>query len=157
MATAQTAPADPNRPAAETRAEMRGDRGEMRGDRGDRGHRGGRQAGRHGGSGMFAAVFADIDADGNGSVTQAEIDAYRAMKVGEADASGDGALSIEEFDTLYREFTRSRMVDAFQNLDADGDGVITDGEMDARFGDIVKRVDRDDDGALTPRDRGRRG
>lgn len=100
-------------------------------------------------------IFEEVDADGNGSVTQVEIDTYRSTKVGEVDASGDGALSIEEFDTLYRELTRSRMVDAFQRLDSDGDGVISVEEMDRRFGGIVDRMDRNDDGALSIEDRGR--
>jgi Ca2+-binding EF-hand superfamily protein len=98
-------------------------------------------------------LFEEIDADGDGAVTQAEIDAFRAAKVAGADTSGDGALSIEEFDTLYREFTRWRMVRAFQELDTDGDGVISQAEMDRRFGRVVEQMDRDGDGALTLQDR----
>ena len=122
-------------------------------------HRHGHGRGMFGGRGqseLFATLFSEVDADGDGSVTQEEVDAYRSAKVGEADTSGDGALSIEEFDTLYREFTRSRMVDTFQDFDADGDGRITVEEMDRRFGDVVDRMDRDDDGVLTLQ-RGRRG
>ena len=138
--------------AAPVQADVRGDR-DHRG--GKHGHRGGMFGGR-GNSEIFATVFSEVDADGDGSVTQDEIDAYRTAKVAEVDASGDGALSIEEFDTLYREFTRSRMVDMFQDFDADGDGSISAEEMDTRFGDVVERMDRDDDGALTLQ-RGRRG
>lgn len=121
---------------------------------GDAGHHG--VFGMMGGGEMLRTLFVQIDADGDGAVTQDEIDAFRAARVGEADASGDGALSIEEFDTLYRAFTRSRMVDMFQDFDADGDGVISVEEMDVRFGDVVDRMDRDGDGALTLRDRGHR-
>ncbi len=155
MAVAQTtggAPETSSDEAPAERTEVSRDRGDHRG-RG--GHRGGKGFGMRGNSEIFRTVFAEVDADGDGSVTQDEVDAYRAAKVGEADASGDGALSIEEFDTLYRQFTRPRMVDAFQDLDADGDGVISPAEMDARFGDIVERMDRDGDGALTVQ-RGRR-
>ncbi|MDK3074602.1 hypothetical protein QO034_16030 [Sedimentitalea sp. JM2-8] len=141
-----------NKPDSQPKSEHRAD---FR--HGDRGHGRGGHGGHHrGGPEMFRTLFMQVDADGDGSVTQVEIDTFRAAKVGEADTSGDGALSIEEFDTLYREFTRSRMVDAFQDLDADGDGVISAAEMDSRFGDIVERMDRDDDGALTLK-RGRRG
>ncbi|SEW35602.1 Ca2+-binding protein, EF-hand superfamily [Aliiroseovarius sediminilitoris] len=133
----------------------KGDRMGRHEKRGGHGMRGG--DGMRGGGEMFRGLFAQIDADGNGSVTQEEVDAFRAAKVTEADVSGDGALSIEEFDTLYREFTRSRMVDMFQDLDADGDGVISPEEADARFGDVVNRMDRDNDGALTLTDKaGRR-
>lgn len=145
VATAQAVPATPGGgPAARMAVE-----------RADFGH------GRHGGFGrgggeMFLELFNRVDADGDGAVTQDEVDAFRASRVGEADASGDGALSIEEFDTLYRELTRSRMVDAFQELDADGDGTISAAELDTRLGDVVARMDRNADGALTIEDRGRR-
>jgi Ca2+-binding EF-hand superfamily protein len=120
---------------------------------GKRGH----QGGKHGGGKMMRALLDKADANDDGAVTQEEVDSYRAAKLAEVDASGDGALSIEEFDTLYREMTRSRMVDMFQKLDADGDGVITADEMDARAANIVERMDRDGDGVLSIKDRGRRG
>lgn len=144
--------------AQEGRSNARGERGE-RGSKGKRhGKRGyhGQHHGKRGGGEMFGAMFAKIDADGDGMVTQEEIDTYRAEKLTEFDASGDGALSIEEFDELYRELTRSRMVRAFQRLDADGDGVITTEEMDAQFGNIVERMDRDGSGALSLKGRGNR-
>ena len=117
------------------------------------GHRDGRGFGGRGG--MLQGVFAEVDADGDGTVTREEIDAFRGDRVTSVDASGDGALSIEEFDTLYREFTRPRMVDAFQRLDENGDGVIDAAELDARVDALVERMDRDGDGALSLGDRGR--
>lgn len=153
VATAQTTPTNPDAPAAQVQDQ--GQHADMRGDRDGLRHH--QASGGRGGSEMFQTLFTEVDADGDGSVTQAEIDSYRSTKVGEADTSGDGALSIDEFDTLYREFTRSRMVDTFQDFDADGDGVVSAEELDARFGDVVERMDRDGDGALTLQDRGRRG
>lgn len=147
---AQTAP---QRVEAETPAEpaqFRGDR-EKRGKFWRASHRGG---GRMGG-GMFRDLFDTVDADGDRSVTRAEIDAYRTTKLAEVDASGDGALSIEEFDTLYRELTRSRMVDAFQRFDVDGDGAIAPAEIDRNIDRLVERMDRDGDGALTLQRQGR--
>lgn len=142
VATAQTTPIAPDTPAAHGQVERAG-------------YRGNRAAVGRGGSEIFRALFTEVDVDGDGSVTQGEIYAYRATKVGEADVSRDGALSIAEFDTLYREFTRPRMVDAVQKLDADGDGAISAGEVDARFGGVVDRMDGD--GALTLQDRRRHG
>ncbi|WP_424931440.1 EF-hand domain-containing protein [Amaricoccus macauensis] len=152
IATAQEAV--PAEPGQGPRAEMQVKPAHFRGERGDREH-GGRDGGRRGHE-MFQEIFIQVDADGNGAVTQEEIDTFRANKVAEADTSGDGALSIEEFDTVYRELTRSRMVDAFQRLDADGDGVITDAELDQRFAHVVDRMDRNGDGAISKEDRGRR-
>lgn len=141
------------------RHEARGERGEREwGHRGKQGRRGGQGfGGRRSGSEIFMNLFNQADADNNKELTQDEINTFRAAKVGEADASGDGSLSIEEFDTLYREFTRSRMVDLFQDLDADGDGNITPAELDDRLGSIVDRMDRDGDGVLKLQNRGRRG
>lgn len=164
VASAQDTATSTDQPAASEQpvSKQDGARGDRKGRDGHGSHhRKGKHKGgmgrHHGGSEMFRTLFGQVDADGNGAVTQEEIDNFRAAKVGEADASGDGALSIEEFDTLYREFTRSRMVDMFQKMDADGDGVISDAEMDSRFGGVVDRMDRDDDGALTLKERGRRG
>ncbi|RKF16687.1 hypothetical protein D6850_03870 [Roseovarius spongiae] len=155
IATAQTAPAAGDQASADAqviRADYRGDR-----DRGAR-HMRGKHHGKHrrGGFGgeMMRTLFDAVDADGDGTVTREEVDSYRASRLAEVDASGDGALSIEEFDTLYREFTRSRMVDMFQHLDADGDGVISRDEMDTRVSRMFDRMDRDGDGALTLQQRG---
>lgn len=153
LATAQGAQAGDDAISAHPRMEHGESREGHGREHGQRGHFGHRGHGGFGGGEMLRTIFAQVDADDDGSVTQAEIDAFRAARIEQADASGDGALSIEEFDTLYREFTRFRMVDAFQHLDADGDGVIDSAEMDSRVGGIVERMDRDGDGALTLRDR----
>ncbi len=150
IATAQTAPADDagSAPAASAQTNMKGAKGHR-----SRGH--GHGHGGRGGSEMMMQVFQQMDADGDGKVTQEEVDAFRAAQVAAADASGDGALSIEEFDTVYRDLTRTKMVRAFQRLDVDGDGIISADEMDNRFGSLVERMDRNDDGALSMEDRGR--
>jgi len=124
-------------------------------DRDDRGAHGDRDG--HGGramGGWFAPFLTEIDTDGDGGISQPELDAFRAAQVAAADTSGDGAISLDEFATIYLEMTRDRMVDGFQALDADGDGALTQEEMDARFGDIVARMDRNDDGTLDRDDRG---
>ncbi|SDE81476.1 EF-hand domain-containing protein [Limimaricola pyoseonensis] len=139
-----TAPAE----LRQAHAEEHGRMGRHHGPRGGRGH--------HGGGEMMRNLFEQADADGDGSLSRAEIDAFRAAQVSGADASGDGALSIEEFETLWSAFTRSRMVDAFQELDADGDGAITAAEIDGRVDRMVERLDRDGDGTIGPDDRPRR-
>lgn len=151
IAVAQTAPT-PGPDAAAPEATMSPAR--FHGDHGrgpDGGHRGGP------GGGMFRGLFEEVDADGDGTVAQAEIDAFRAAQLTAADTGGDGSVSIDEFAVVYFERTRPQMVDAFQTFDDDGDGAITSAELDARFGDVVSHLDRDGDGALSPGDRGSRG
>ena len=76
-------------------------------------------------------MMADLDADGDGVVTPDEartgLDSLRS----DYDADGDGALSLEEFETLHSALIRETMVDRFQYLDADGDGRVTEAEMQA--------------------------
>jgi len=81
-------------------------------------------------------MFQRLDADGNGSLTFAELDAF-AQKMGDdpraqmmlkridalkaADANGDQAISADEYKAA---------VDAeFKNLDKNGDGVLTEDEL----------------------------
>ncbi|MFZ1470605.1 MAG: hypothetical protein WAT09_16765 [Paracoccaceae bacterium] len=109
------------------------------------------------GRGMFGQLMEKVDANGDGAITQAEIDTFRVGLVTGADTSGEGSISLDEFETIYLDLTRDRMVDAFQDLDADGDGVVTQAEMDTRFGGIVDQMDRNDDGKLDREDHGGRG
>ena len=106
---------------------------------------------------LMQNAFRDADADGDGSVTQAEVDDFLAAQLTEADADTNGTISLEEFQAIYLQRTRSVMVDAFQSLDEDGDGQITTAEVSARFGDIVERMDRNGDDALSREDRRGRG
>lgn len=141
------------------------DHGHKGGDKWSGKHKRGHHFGKgHGGPGfggrgdfeVMRTLFRNVDANDDGSLTQDEIDAYRADKVAGADGSGDGALSIEEFDGLYRDLTRPRMVRAFQRLDANGDGIIDASELDDKLAHIVEKLDRNGDGALSRDDRGRR-
>ena len=97
-------------------------------------------------------VFAAVDADGDGKLTQAEIDKFRNDRHAVHDADGDGNLSLEEFAGLWHETTRPLTVRAFQMLDTDGDGAIARAEYDRPLAGIVQRLDRDRDGGLSMRD-----
>jgi len=110
----------------------------------------------HRGPNGMQKLLKTVDADGDGAVTVAEIEDFKVAQLSGADGDADGALNIDEFDTIYRALTRSRMVDMFQNFDEDGDGVISTAELDDRVNSVIKRMDRNGDGTLTPED-GRRG
>ena len=127
------------------------------------GHRNGGFGGHHGhgmhllGKGQLGLVAMEmlesIDADGDGKLTQAEIDKARNDRHAAHDADGDGNLGLEEFAGLWHETTRPLTVRAFQMLDTDGDAVVTRAEYDRPLAGIVERFDRNDDGALSPDDR----
>lgn len=124
----------------------------------DGAHKKGGRGGRGGDGPMLGgALLAQADTNDDGTISKQEIDALRSARVTSADANSDGALEIEEFDSLYRELTRERMVDAFQRLDADGNGSVDAAEVDAVIGHMFDRMDRNGDGAISSEDRGRPG
>jgi Ca2+-binding EF-hand superfamily protein len=101
------------------------------------------------------AFFATFDADENGSVTLEEARSVQAERLARFDTDGNGELSLEAFAALHAEITRSRTVDAFQRLDADGDGAVTETEMQAPVQRLA-RLDRDGDSDIDRDDRTRR-
>ncbi|MEM7497966.1 MAG: EF-hand domain-containing protein [Pseudomonadota bacterium] len=96
----------------------------------------------------------NYDIDGDGAVTQAEIDEARATRVGEFDADGSGALSLAEYEALWLDAMRERMVRRFQSHDRDGDGTVTAEEFQRRTANMVMMRDRNGDGALSVNDLG---
>lgn len=118
----------------------------MSGKEGRRGHHGGRH---------LMSMFNDFDADGDGKLTQAEIDDARRGQLSRFDTDGNGVLSLQEYEALWLDAMRERMVDRFQNLDADGDATITTAEFAEPFARAVRFMDRNDDGAISRDDMGR--
>jgi len=108
----------------------------------------------HGGPGMKGRAHADrmfeqFDLDKDGKLTTAEIDKARTDSIAKFDANGDGVLQLEEYQGLWMEHMRARMVDGFQRLDDDGDGKVTSDEMKAPMTRISRFMDRDGDGVIT--------
>ncbi len=102
--------------------------------------------GHHGGGdGLFEA----FDANDDGQLTQAEIDQARQAKLTEFDADRDGSLTLEEYQALWLDAMRERMVDRFQAHDDDGDGMVTAEEFGEDYSRILSRLDDDDDGSVT--------
>ena len=102
-------------------------------------------------------MLESLDANGDGKLTQGEIDEGRAGRLTEFDRDGDQALTLDEFQALWLDAMRERMVDRFQNLDNDGDAVVTLAEFQEPFSRAVMRMDRNGDGALSFEDMGRHG
>jgi Ca2+-binding EF-hand superfamily protein len=103
--------------------------------------------GHHGGAGE--GLFETFDANQDDTLTQAEIDQARQAKLSEFDRDGDGSLTLEEYQALWLDAMRERMVDRFQDHDDDGDGMVTAEEFGERYSRIVSRLDQDDDGEVT--------
>ena len=129
-----------------------------RGEHGMRGDRGAGGGGHHARIGMTETIET-YDADGDGSVTQAEVDAWRASRLSKFDTDGNGQLSLEEYQVLWLDAMHEHMVDQFQAHDDNGDGVVTVDEFGERTSRLVMMRDRNDDGVLNLDDtrRSRRG
>jgi Ca2+-binding EF-hand superfamily protein len=124
--------------------------------RGGHGHGGGERGWRRGGGAGFMRQLETFDANGDDAVTQGEIDQFRQGQITRFDADGNGTLSLEEYQALWLDAMRERMVDAFQEHDDDGDGQVTVVEFNERYTDLVERFDRNGDGQLSAADRGAR-
>lgn len=113
----------------------------------------GREAGEHGNRrhGMMGQndIMTTFDTNGDGQVTQAEIDDFRGSRLAKFDTDGDGNLTLAEYQALWLAAMREKMVDQFQALDADGDAMVTAEEFKRPYADLVRRIDRNGDGVLT--------
>lgn len=121
----------------------------MRGHGGMHGHGG---MWRHRGK-RIERLLERFDADKDGELTQAELDASRKELLEKYDTDKDGKLSLSEFERLWLEVMRRRMVRSFQYIDEDGDAAITVDEFLKPYADTVERMDRNGDGAISRDDR----
>ena len=92
-----------------------------------------------------AMNFEQLDLDGDGSVTRAELERLPEARFAEADANGDGVLSAEEMlaqAETQAEARRARMVERMiERADTDGDGAVSLAEMQAMAEERDRRGD----------------
>ena len=92
----------------------------------------------------------DVNEDGALGLDEVRGERERAFKA--ADADGDGALTIQEYEGLWLQNMRPRMVKSFQKHDDDGDGRITSEDYSKRFYRMMTRMDRNEDGQIDVKD-----
>lgn len=98
--------------------------------------------------------FSELDADGDGKLTRAEMENHRKARFAAADTDGDGKLSRAELDARMAErqaAMRERMLDRMIGWrDVDGDGSLSAEEMRADRGlRMFAGMDRDRDGTVS--------
>lgn len=126
-----------------------------RGSRDWKNHHGARHMGesgrgfRHHGAKGGMRLLDNFDSNDDGKVTQDEIDNARNERFARFDTDQNGSLDLQEYQALWLDAMRERMVDRFQALDNDGDALVTNEEFLARFSKLISRLDRNDDGEIT--------
>lgn len=95
--------------------------------------------------------FEELDADGNGEITKAEMDAHKAARFKTADSNSDGKLSAEEMLAMAQERAQKRTQKMIERFDTDGDGALSESELPkpGRRGDMFKRMDADGSGGIS--------
>ncbi|MDG1169077.1 MAG: EF-hand domain-containing protein [Sulfitobacter sp.] len=99
------------------------------------------------------AMFAQIDADGDGAVTAQELSAHAAARFAAADADKDGFLTAQEMLMIRGGKRAEKMLERF---DTDGNGQLSAAELDAavqerggkRAKRMMERLDANNDGKL---------
>ena len=97
----------------------------------------------------FDEMFKAMDQDGNGEVTQAEADAFKAVRFKEADADGDGRITIEEATAHEQAKAAERAQRMVERMDETKDGAITLDEMHFPGGGLIEKADADGNGGVT--------
>lgn len=101
----------------------------------------------------WAERLAEIDTDGDGTISKAESEAPLEERFTSADTDGDGVLSFEEitaFTAAEREDRRAfRQQRRFDRLDANEDGFIDADEFAVPATKMFENADTDGDGFIT--------
>ncbi len=103
---------------------------------------------------MLGRMFDTLDADKDGKVTFAEMEAHRKAEFTAADANADGALNAEELSAHQMARMQERMAERTQsmldNMDNDGNGSLSIDELGQGPGQRhFARIDTDNDGAIS--------
>jgi len=103
---------------------------------------------------MLMEMFDTVDADKDGKITFAELEANRKAEFTAADTNGDGALSADELSARalarFQEKLAERTKTMLDNMDNDGNGSLSEDELGEGPGmRNFARIDADNDGAIT--------
>ncbi|MGB1338545.1 EF-hand domain-containing protein [Planktomarina sp.] len=99
--------------------------------------------------------FSQLDANGDGQITQAEVKAFGATQFAEADTDGDGSLTLEELTARAKADRAKKMGKRakrmLKRLDSDGNGTIELAEMEEKQGGMrmFDRMDENEDGVIS--------
>ena len=109
--------------------------------------------GRDGGHGHWGHwMFQEMDANHDGKVTQAEIDAFEAARTAEIDANHDGVITADEIQAFREKERAKRQAAMLARMDTNGDGKVSVQEYEAAQTWRLARMDRNGDGTIDEQD-----
>lgn len=96
-------------------------------------------------------TFQELDADGDGQITQAEIQAHRNERYTAADTDGDGQLSVDEMQAAAQAKANERVTKMFTERDANQDGFLSQDELPKprKSAKMFERIDADGNGSIS--------
>jgi EF-hand domain pair/EF hand len=97
-------------------------------------------------------MFQEMDANKDGKVTQAEIEAFQTARAAEIDANHDGKITADEIQAFREKERAKREAEELARMDANGDGSVSVEEYEAAQTWRLARMDRNGDGTIDERD-----
>jgi len=97
-----------------------------------------------------AEMFQELDANNDGTVSAEEFN-NRQDRFARADADGNGLLTAEEMMATGREREERRVARMIERLDSDGDGALSQAEIEDRRNParMFERLDANEDGVVS--------
>lgn len=111
--------------------------------------RGGMGPGAFGAAPMGQLDFATLDADGNGAITQEDLDALAAERFAEVDLNGDGTLDASEVAAQMTARIEERGLDSRTQGAVEWTPTIDEDRVAWMAEGVVLRMDDNDDGVLS--------
>ncbi len=113
----------------------------------------GHDMGPEGGHGHWGRwLFQEMDANKDGKVAQAEIEAFEAARAAEIDANHDGKITADEIQAFREKERAKREAAMLARMDANGDGSVSVQEYEAAQTWRLARMDRNGDGMIDEQD-----
>jgi EF-hand domain pair/EF hand len=97
-------------------------------------------------------MFQEMDANHDGKVTQAEVDAFEAARAAEIDANHDGKITADEIQAFREKQRAKREAAMLARMDTNGDGTVSVQEYQAAQTWRLARMDRNGDGTIDEQD-----